>query len=212
MRIRTSIVLAAGLALTAALVAVTLSRSPLVLAGASAVPAEAEIAEIHSDSRLCQAGETLPADTAALRIGFNMALGAALKVDVLAGKRVIAHGSKASGWRGAEVTVPIRGPRQSAARVMVCVTIAASNEPVGLIGARSARATAARSGGQALPGRIRIEYLRDGRRSWWAKATAVGRRLALGRAWSGGPIALLALALMAAIVSLASWLALRSVP
>jgi hypothetical protein len=212
MRIRTSIVLAAGLLLIVVVLGVTLSRAPRVLAGENSVPNETEIADLRGAARLCQTGESLPAGTSALRIGLNMALGTRMYVEILAGSRVIARGTKPSGWRGTEVTVPVQRLSHTAADLTICAELAASNEPVGVVGANSHRSVAARAQGKPLPGRVRIEYLRDGTQTWWSKASAVDQRLGLGRAWSGGGIGLLALVLMGGVVAGASWLAIRTLP
>ncbi len=55
---------------------------------------------------------------------------------------------------------------------------------------------------------LRIEYLRPGPGSWWSLASAVARRMGLGRAPSGTWVALLPLALMSVAVALAAWLVL----
>jgi hypothetical protein len=212
MRTRTSIVLAAGLALTVILLGATLSHVPLVVARTNALVGRGEITEIKSNARVCQASEAVPAGTSAIRIGFNMALGAHMAVAVTSGAQLITHGVRASGWRGTEVTVPLHRVARAVQHATVCATLGKSNEPVGVFGAPSSAAMAATRDGHALPGRVKLEYLRAGTRSWWSMASSVGRRLGLGRAWSGGWISLLVLTLMGSIVVIASWLAIRVLP
>ena len=158
---------------------------------------------------MCQADELLPRGTSALRLAFNMALGARLSVEASAGGRVVAHGLRASGWRGSDVTVPLTSTVSEAQHVTICMSFGVSNEPVGLIGGQTQPAKAARDDGKPLPGRVKIEYLHTGSRSWWSLAPDVVRRMGLGRAWSGSWVALLVAALMLATLAVGGWIAVR---
>ncbi len=78
-----------------------------------------------------------------------------------------------------------------------------------MVGRTTPPAEATFGGTKPLPGRISIEYLQPGRRSWWSLALSVARRLGLGRAAAGTGNALLVLALALAVLTLSSWLVVR---
>ena len=91
----------------------------------------------------------------------------------------------------------------------ICLTRNPVAIPVGLFGNVSPRAVAATSDGEPLPGRMRVEYLAPGRRSWFSLARYVARRLGLGHvpsgAWTVAPLA----AIMAMTLCLGAWLLIR---
>ena len=68
-----------------------------------------------------------------------------------------------------------------------------------LMGALTAPRLAAHTRrGEALAGRLRLEYLGRGSSSWLSLAPSVIRHMALGRAWSGTWVAFAVAALMLA--------------
>ena len=77
-----------------------------------------------------------------------------------------------------------------------------------LSGKPTPAAIAARADGQPTRGRMWIEYLRPGTRSWASLTSSVVRDMGFGRAWSGSGIAFVVLALLAAVAVLASRLVL----
>ncbi len=183
----------------------TLSRSPPVVAATDSVPAEAAITTTRHAARLCQRGETLPGGTTAVRLSVSAAVGPSLAVTALSGSRVLTRGAREPGWSGIDPTVPVRRVPRTTSAVKVCVAFGAALGEVELLGAPAAGA------GSEGPAKLRIEYLRPGPRSWWSLASATARRMGLGRSPSGAWIALVALALMAAVAALVSWLILGSV-
>ncbi|HST56634.1 MAG TPA: hypothetical protein VLJ42_12180 [Solirubrobacteraceae bacterium] len=205
---RIQIAIAAGLALAALVVGLTLSRSPTMIAGTNSISQETLLAA-GSDFTVCQNNETLPRGASAIRLWLGATIGPRVAVDVLAGARTVAHGTRAAGWTGVVVTVPLRPVARAAALVRVCAELDRADEPVGVQGQKTGAAMAATSGENALPGRMRIEYLRAGERSWWSLARPIVRRMGLGHAWSGGWIVLVLLALLLGIGALTSWSLLR---
>jgi hypothetical protein len=199
MRVR--IALAVGMLLTAVAVVVTLSRSPLVLARANPTPVEREV-PVDAGNQICQGGETLPRGTAAVRLAVTMALGARVTAKVMEGSRVLASGSQAAGWRGHDVTVPIKPLAREVRGATVCFHFGATNELVGLIGAASSASAAS---GRVSLSSVRIEYLRREQASWWSQLLPIARRMGLGHAPSGSWIVLLIAALMTSALSLACW-------
>lgn len=208
---RVGLVLAAGLALLAVAIGVTLSGSPLVIAGASSDRATEKLArtEGHADV-VCQPGEVLPRGTSAIRLTLKAVAGPRVSVGVLSGTRELTSGVAASGWMGAAVTVPVRPIARTTAHVRICFRVSPAPENITIIGRATPPKMAAVNGsGRPLPGRIGIEYLRPGPRSWWSAAPAVARRMGLGRAPSGTWMVLLPIALMAIAIAGTSWLVVR---
>ncbi len=195
--------LAAGLALLAMAIAVRVSRPPLAILGTNSVAAEGTIATSRGNATLCQGNEALPGGASAMRLGLSVNIGPRVTVTVMSGSQVIARGERAAGWTGEPLTVPIQPVPGTVSGADVCIAFGPALEPVELIGERAQRPT-----GEA-PGKVRIEYLRPGARSWWSLALGVARRMGRGRSPSGTWIALIPIALMAAAAVIASWLILR---
>jgi hypothetical protein len=191
-------------------VVLTLSGAPSVVAGTNAAGLEARFADTEGPGRICQPGETLPRETSAIRLSLEAAIGPRVTLEAFAGGRLITSGTRGSGWTAGSVTIPVRPLPDRVSQVTLCVAIARSRVHVAALGAPAGPATAAHSSeGAVLKGRLRSEYLRAGRASWWSLGLAVARRMGLGRTLSGTGIALLVLALMLAIALLAARLILR---
>jgi hypothetical protein len=202
--------LAAGLALTAIAAAIVLSQSPEVVAGTNAIePGLDSLASVPGSGHACQAGETLPAGSSAIRLSLAASAGPRIHVTVLSGNRAITHGESAPGWIGDVVTVPVTPVDHTVRDATVCLTFTGADELVSFLGAQAPGRAAATSGTGALTGRVAIEYLRRGSSSWWSLASGVARRMGLGRAWAGTWVVLLVAILMVASVAIASWLAVR---
>jgi hypothetical protein len=204
------VALAAGLALTALALAVTLTASPATTASTSPITVDTQLTGTQHGLSVCQAEETLPRGTTALRFSLRALIGPRIAVKALAHGRVITAGERAPGWTAGDVTVPVARVARTVAHAQVCLAFALSDETVDIGGGRTSPARAARTAnGQVLPGRIKIEYLRPGERSWWSLALSTARHLGLGRAWAGTWVALLVLTLMAAVLALTVWRVLR---
>lgn len=206
---RIGIALAGSLLAIAVAIGLTLARSPQVVVARNMLVPHKTLTATDTDAEACQAGEVLPRSTAAIRLGLTTNIGSRVRVTVMSGIHTIDSGSQAPGWRGASVTVPLRPLRQTYAPVRVCFALSDLNASVGMLGLETDRREAARSHGRALPGRVRIEYLRSGERSWWSMIDEVAWRLGLGRAASGTWNALLLVALTLTLVALSSWLVTR---
>ncbi len=200
------VALAAGLALSAVALLLTLSGSPATVAPGPHVPLATELTGTEHSSSVCQAGETLPRGTTAIRFSLKALIGPRIKVQAFAEGRLLTAGVRGAGWTANAVTVPVKRVARTVAGAKVCLAFNLSNETLELAGQRAPRTTAAVTGtGQVLVGRMRIEYLRPGVRSWWSLALATARHLGLGRAWAGTWVALLALILMGAALGLTVW-------
>jgi hypothetical protein len=135
-------------------------------------------------------------------------LGPRVSVELRAGGRTLGSGSQAAGWDGQVVTVPLSRALPTSAPATVCFSFGSLPEGVTLLGAPTTLAPA-RSAEHVLPGRLRVEYLRPGRRSWWSLAPSIARRIGLSSFAAGGGIALVALLLTAAAIAVGSIWAVR---
>ncbi len=197
------VALAAGLVLLAAAIAVRVSRPPLTAFATNSVKAEGTIANTQGNATFCQGNETLPAGASAMRLSVGVNIGPRVTVTVLSGSQVIAKGVQAAGWTGEQVTVPIAPVPAAVTGVSVCLAIGPGVESIGLTGVKAAHPT-----GEA-PGKVRVEYLRPGNRTWLSMAGAVARHMGLGRSPSGTWIAAVPILLMLAALVLTAWLVLR---
>lgn len=207
---RVKLALLAGFALLAVALALTLLGSPMTVAATNRVPGrEAALGGTTTGARYCQAGEVLPRGSSAIRIWLSAAAGPRVNVVVYAGARAIAGGTRPSIWIGGAVTVPLEPLPYTVTGATVCVSFRLHDETIGFQGMPTPAAAAAHDGRRTLGGRLIIDYLRPGKRSWMSLAGEVARRMGLGRAAAGTWIVLLALALFAAAVALASRLLLE---
>jgi hypothetical protein len=207
---RVTVALAAGLALLAVAIGLTLLHSPRSVAASNGSPLEENrIALATRGATYCQAHELLPARTSAIRLSLLAFAGPSVHVVVLAGGHQITSGVQGSGWTSRVVTVPLRALPHAVPDVTVCVSFSLHDEHVFVFGEPTSAAMAAHDGNRALLGRMWIEYLRPGTRSWASLAPTIVDHMALGRAVSGIGIVFLALALLVAIAVLTSGLALR---
>ena len=203
------IALAAGLALLVVAIAVTLARSPMVLARKNGTPLKEErIAMTFDAATYCQGDELLPAGTTAIRLSLSAYTGPSVSVRVSAGGHAITGGTRGSGWTGRVVTVPVRALARAVPATTVCASFRPHDEHIIVFGKTTPPASAAHDGPHALAGRMWIEYLRPGSRTWASLAPSTARRLGLGRVAAGTWNALLVVELLAAIVGLASMLVL----
>ncbi len=206
---RIEVVLAAGLTLTAIAASATLLHAPSTVAATNGIPRTASLSRRASVTSACQADETLPANTSAIRLGLSAVIGPRVTVRALAGPRLVTAGAAGTGWYGSAVTVPVRRVRRAVAHVTVCFGLSLRTGDVSAIGAPTDPAVAAVGAGETLRGRIRIEYLHPGGGSWLSLLVPTIQHLGLGRAASGTWIALPIAALVGASIALASWLVLR---
>jgi hypothetical protein len=197
--------LAVGLTVLAIAIVAVMSQSPPVVSRTNASRITGPVATVTHDFRTCQDDELLPAGTTEIRLSLEALLGPPVLVRVIHHGVVVASGSVGAGWSRQSVTIPVKALGRPAADTSVCFTVAARNETVYVKGAPDTRVRDA-----GTDGRIRIEYLRPGGRSWWALAPSVARRMALGRSPSGVAVVVGVLAAMLALTAIVSWLAVRA--
>jgi hypothetical protein len=202
--------LAAGLALMAIAIGVTLTRSPPIVAWSDSTPLNGAIAHTRTSARACQGDETLPRGASAVRLSLYAVYGPRLSVAVLSGERVLTSGALGAGWTAEAVTVPLRPLRHGASHVKLCFALGPTSELIGMIGSPAGPGEATTTGdGHRLGGRMRIEFVRPGRRSWLSLASSVARRMGLGHTAAGTWVVLLLAAVMATVLAGASWLTAR---
>ncbi|HTD07938.1 MAG TPA: hypothetical protein VK680_03515 [Solirubrobacteraceae bacterium] len=207
--VRVKVIVGAGLLLGLAAIAITLSRSPIAVAGVN-TSQEAPIGEPQPGSTYCQPHEVLPRDISAIRLRSYAFLGPRVTLTVSARGRLVARGERGSGWTGGVVTIPVKRLSTVRSGLDLCFTFFTNgDESVGLFGESTAGALAARGPSGSLPGRVRVEYLRASGSSWWSLAPEVARRMGLGHAPSGTWSVLLAVALMVGVCGLCARVILR---
>jgi hypothetical protein len=204
------IALSGGLALVAVAVGLTLTRSPTIAVARNGIPAETILVGTRNGARACQAGETLPAGTSAIRLALVAEIGPRVTVTVTSsGGAAITHGTRSSKWTGASVTVPVERVSRTSAGAQVCFVLGRPLETVAIVGRRTPAAVALTSGAQKLPGRMAIEYVRQSSTSWLSLAPSIARRMGLGHAWGGTWIAFVLVAAMTCSLALLCRLAVR---
>ena len=163
---------------------------------------------------VCQDAELIPAGTGAVRVWLRTTgrSGPGLALRATNGRTTIGRGRLAAGWSGETATIPLRPVARVQQPARLCVTVGASSS-VTLAGEITddpdhAGPPATASGSQ-LRGRLRIEYLAPGRRSWWSQTGTIARRIGFGRAPGGGGVAFVAVLLMLAAATLGLWQVVR---
>jgi hypothetical protein len=199
--------LALGMVVLAAAIALVLSQSPLAVVGTNSVPPPNATGFIRGGKSHCVSGGTIPQGTTAIRIPFEANVGPKVDVKVLSGVRVLTTGSRAAGWGVTDnVTVAVSRVAQTLSGAAVCITTGPVNPY--LLASSTIVASTSPTGQEARAESLHLEYLRPTGATWWSRASSIAHQMGLGRAASGTWIVFLLLALMIAVVLLASWLAL----
>jgi hypothetical protein len=208
--VRVRVALVVGLMLMVVSIGVVLTRSPTIVGGSDFTPLDEPFAETYRSTQACQGDEVMPKGTSALRLSLFARYGPPVTVKVLSGDRVVTRGMVKAGWIGEGPTVPVSPIRRNAFHVKVCFALGQMDgrlkvigEPAGSTGVLTSDA------GQQLGGRLRIEYLKPGDRSWLSQVSSVARRMGLGRWASGTWIVLLIFVMVASVVVGATWLTVR---
>jgi hypothetical protein len=206
--------MALGFILITAVLGVILLQAPDGVLSTNSITVTQELGLFRERTTVCQANERLPASTAALRVSLGAIadVGPAVSVTVSHAGQGAARGHRSAGWNGSSLTVPLQPPVATPIDATICLTRGPGGMPVELTGNNAPTALAATANGKPLPGRMRIEYLRRGHRSWLSLAKRVARRLGLGHAPLGAWILLPLAAMMAIAVTLGAWLLIHEAP
>ncbi|HYV16728.1 MAG TPA: hypothetical protein VE972_11990 [Conexibacter sp.] len=202
--------LAIGLTLLALGLVVTLSQTAARRTGTDGTSVTEALAVTSSDGTFCQPRELVPAGTGAVRLSLKATTrrSSTVAVAVMRGRTTLARGARTSRWSGEQLDVPLRSTLHADVVGRICVTLG-GHAPIALGGMPTGTKVAARTGRQALSGRLRIEYLRPGRESWWSLASTVAHRITIGHPLPGSPAALLAVLLTLASILVGSWQLVR---
>lgn len=199
------VALLVGFALLALALVSTVSRSPISVAASNKEPEkEATVANTSHGATYCQTGEALPAGTSAIRVWLDAAAGPRVKLTISAQGHTITSASRGSDWIGSSVTVPVRQVTHTVTDTTVCVSFPLHYETVLATGSSTPAGLAAHEGRRALTGRLWIEYLRPGSRSWLELVPEVVRHMGFGHAIPGTWIVYVALVLVLAAAAVAS--------
>jgi hypothetical protein len=185
------IALAAGLVLLLAALGVTLAQSASRAAGSNHVPEIEEAVELgRGGGSHCQDGETIPGNSAALRLLIGTYGRPVPELGVSArrmgGDRVTA-GERPGGGSAGRIDIPVERVEDAVSGVRVCVRAGGPGRSV-LYGAG---------------GRVRFEWMRPGSESWFELLPTIAHRFGLGRASLAGSLLLPFVALLL----LAAWAA-----
>jgi hypothetical protein len=194
--------MAVGAAAVTALLVGVLLKTPERVLGSNSITVAGLLGSAPSGTRICQTGERLPASTESLRISIAAYLGPGVSVAVLHDGRLLSRGERGAEWVSGSLTFRLHPALDSPVAATICLTRDGRNLALGLLGGATAPGVAATANGTALPGRMRVEYLARGHRSWLSLASTVARRMGLGHWPSGTWIVFLLLALMASACAL----------
>jgi Predicted membrane protein (DUF2142) len=191
----------------AAAIGVTLTRTPLVLAGTNSIAPTSVVGSTKGPIQACQGSEVVPRGTTAVRMWLQGNVKPRVRVAVTEGSRTVATGAQVGGWLGKVTTVPVTRVGSTLRDALVCISIDRAVQGVNLLGGPSRRAAPGEK-----PDKMRIEYLRPGQRPWWFLAGSIARRLGMGRAPQGGwavaiPLALMTLATVIVLLTISRRLA-----
>lgn len=206
-----TIALAAAFALLALALLATLSHASQRRIGTNDVPVTGQLAAAPEHATICQAQERIPSGTAAVRVALTGGGGPAPQVRAIisSGGVVQAAGGAGARWDAHEtLLVPLASPLRADVTGTICVALApapGAAERYKLGGWEYTLLPHATIDGRATPGRLHLEYLAAGTRSWWSFASTVARRIERGHAWSGASVALLLALLMIAPIALGAW-------
>jgi hypothetical protein len=196
---RVKATVATGALLGVAVLGILLSHSPIAVARVNTVQHNL-INSTYDKTSACQSNETLPQEASAIRLRVYDFTGPRVTVAVLAHGHVVAGGERESGWTGGVVTVPVNGLAKAMSGVQLCFTLFLNGDEITqFIGEPTRGARAARVSEGSLPGRVRVEYLRQSSSSWWSLVPEVARRMGLGHAGSGTWSVLVAAVLMGSV-------------
>lgn len=208
-RARVAITMALGGALIMGVLLAILLQAPREVISTNNITVAQEVGLLGPHTTVCQADERLPASTAAVRVSLIAYIGPAVSVTVTREGRVVAGGHRNAGWVSSYLTLPLAPSPPAPIDATICLSRGGGAQLAGVLGNVTPRSVAATSNGRPLSGRMRVEYLKRGERSWLSLAKHVARRLGLGHAPSGTWIVLPLALMMAMAVALAAWLLMR---
>jgi hypothetical protein len=160
--------MAVGLAAVVVILAAVLAQRDQRPSGTNLIHAGSFVATLHAGQSACQAGELLPADTAAVRatIGSYNRPGPLIQISFRGSRgEALRSGSLAAGWRQGLVQIPLRRVSLATAGVSVCLRDVGPGA-IAIAGQQAAPGFQMTVAGKTLEGHLRYDYMRPGRESW----------------------------------------------
>jgi hypothetical protein len=177
-------VLAAGALVVAVVLAVVLIDGSPRQAGSNYVAELEEAQKLRGGGEVCQRGQVIPRDAAALRllIGTYGRPAPAIEVEVRGPGGPVTSGRRPAGGPEGHIVIPLERVERTVGGATACVRVAGPGRTVLY--------------GQA--GGVRLEYLRPDDESWLAIVPTIAHRFGLARANAIGPWLLVAAGLLLA--------------
>jgi hypothetical protein len=198
------VVAAGGLVIAIALVLVLSERGPR-RSGSNRVPNGEFAVTLERGSSVCQPGETIPADTAAVEmtIGTYRAPGTPLQVHITGAQGgLISEGGLGHGWQQGVVAIPIRRVPANHTAATVCLRNTGS-DALALAGVAPFGAGTIKINGRSVFGALRLDYLRPERGSYFSLLPTIADRVGYGKgsytrdwAWIGVLVAVATVAVL----------------
>ena len=188
---------------------VVLAQSPLTVAGTNSISAAQYIELEKGHLNTCQPSGALPRGTSAIRIGIEgRSFSPAVTVKILKGPHVLKEGQQVAG-RGATptVTVHVNHLTQAVNGAQICTTVTPTGETLRFYG--KPKRSPASNANQLQNAELHMEYLRPRSKSWWSSASSIAYHMGLGHTPSGAWVVFLVLALILAVIIIASRLTLE---
>ncbi|HKG04296.1 MAG TPA: DUF2142 domain-containing protein [Conexibacter sp.] len=203
--------LAVGLLLLAGGLVAALSHSAQRRTGTNGVWPQFAAGELALGQRACQDGELLPAGTAEAQLVVQplQAVGPRVTVTLSGQGRVLQRASALVAARnGTTLRVPLEPVTRDLDNVTVCLTPATRGRMALIGGPTPPAAGSLTIADQQTGASLAISYMAAGTSSWWAHASTVADRIALGRGdwggrwlvWAAGALLLASLALVGGVL------------
>jgi hypothetical protein len=178
---RERIAVGLGLGLVATLLVVALSDSAPRRSGTNAmVRVAGSLVSVAPGKHLCQPGQVVPKDTAALRVFFRFRPrppGGPVDITVVHAGRLIAAAHLPGGLRPGSPRVPIARIAHDTSATLCFAN--RGTRTIQFAGNLTPEYGGNNPAGAKLPDVVRVDYTRPGRETWWTFAPVVAQRFGL---------------------------------
>jgi hypothetical protein len=177
-----AVVVGGLLAIAAAGAAILLQSAPR-RAGTNWTVATGAVIPLAPGQQLCEPGELLPGDTGALQIGADTrgAPGPELQASIAGPSgATLSTGTLPAGWRGGSARIPLARVVETTQNATVCLRNRGPSA-VAFAGSVPDASFVIQLAGRAMLGRLRIEYMRPGRETWFQFAPTLLHRVSLAK-------------------------------
>jgi len=176
------VVLLLGLLALVLVAAVVLAQGAPRRAGTNLAANTGFVIPLAAGEQLCQPSELVPGDTSGLRLSAHSGApsGPRLRVTMSVAERPLAAGALSAGWKSGPITIPLSRVAETAQDVMVCL-VDRGPGPVSFGGSVPDANFYVVLGGKPLNGRMRTEYMRPGRESWFSLTPTLVHRFSIAK-------------------------------